>query len=347
VSTPSGIKDLRPLALGELIDRSATFWRAHLVPLFVLSFGFELVNYIFAKGVTLTLEHTNPLMQGKVPIQVRAQNDPTGFLGDAGTMMLSLTVLSLVLIWSYWLATLVIARYVVPIQLGETARPADGLRRGLRRLGSFTVAYLLSLLWGLGIGLLLMLPGGALIGAGALLGTSGSGSGIALLAAVFAIGGLILSLLGGLAAFLWYFLRFALLAPVFAVEDLSVLGTFRRSGALISGRVAPGFMGRVKVRAMILFTAVSGIIIAVTLIFSLPSWIVRGAYGQLTDPAAAAAHPIPQAILVPVELFQVVGQSIFIPFALVFSALFYLDMRMRREGLDLGRRLDTLRPPSC
>jgi hypothetical protein len=45
-----------------------------------------------------------------------------------------------------------------------------------------------------------------------------------------------------------------------------------------------------------------------------------------------------------VELIQVFGQSIFTPLALVFYAMFYLDMRMRREGLDLGRRLDTLRP---
>ncbi len=71
-------------------------------------------------------------------------------------------------------------------------------------------------------------------------------------------------------------------------------------------------------------------------------WIVRLAYGNLFDPASAAA--IPQALLVPAELFQVVGQSFFTPLALVFSAMFYLDMRMRREGLDLERRLDLLSP---
>ncbi len=344
VSPPSGIKDLRPLALGELIDRSAIFWRAHLVPLFALCLGFELINYIFAKSITLILEHSNAFMQGNKVVQARIQEDPTSMLGDAGMLMIYLTALWLVLIWSYWLATLVMTRYVVPLQLGESARPADGLRRGLNRLGSFTGAYLLSLLWGLGIGLLLVLPGGILFGLGLVLGRSGASSGAQLLGVILAVGGVLVSSLGGLAAFLWYFLRFALLAPVFAMEDLSAIAAFRRSGALISGRVAPGFTGRVKVRAMILFTAVSGIMIAVTLIFSLPSWIVRGAYGHLSDPSAVTAHPIPQALLVPVELFQVLGQSIFTPLALVFSAMFYLDMRMRREGLDLERRLDTLHP---
>lgn len=344
MSSPSGIKDLRPLALGEIIDRSAIFWRAHLKPLFVLCLGFELVNYIFAKGITLFIERTNLFMQGNKVVEARMKDDPTGVFSDLGKMMLAATALWIVLIWSYWLATLVMTRYVVPLQLGQTARPTDGLRRGLQRLGSFTGAYLLTLLWGLGIGLLLMLPGAILFVLGSILGRSGSSSGAALAGILILAGGGFLLILGMIGAFLWYFLRFALLAPVFAMEDLSALAAFRRSGALISGRVAPGFTGRVKVRAMILFTAVSGILIAVTLIFSLPSWIVRGAYGHLTDPAAAAAHPIPQAILVPVELFQVLGQSIFTPMALVFSAMFYLDMRMRREGLDLERRLDSLRP---
>lgn len=346
VSTPSGIKDLRPLSLGELIDRSAIFWRAHLKPLFVLCLGFELVNYIFTKGITLVLQRTNLFMQGNKVVEARMQDDPMSVFGDLATMMLAATALWVVLIWSYWLATLVMTRYVVPLQFGQVARPADGLRRGVQRLGSFTGAYLLTLLWGLGIGLLLMAPGAILFGLGAVLGKSGSSSGAAIVGIIFVVGGALLCSLGMLAALLWYFLRFALLAPVFAMEDLSALAAFRRSGALISGRVAPGFMGRVKVRAMILFTAMSGILIAVTLIFSLPSWIVRGAYGHLTDPSAAATHPIPQLLLVPVELFQVLGQSIFTPLALVFSAMFYLDMRMRREGLDLERRLDTLRPTS-
>jgi hypothetical protein len=342
--SPPRPKDLRPLALGELIDRSATFWRAHLKPLFVLCLGFELVNYIISKGVVVTLQNTNVLFRGPKELEARIQEDPTAVFGDMGVMMLASGILWLVIIWSYWLATLAVARYVVPVQLGEAASPTDGLRRGLSRLGSFTGAYLLSQLWGLGISLLLMLPGAAMFGLGALMGRGGAGSGSAILGVVLVVIGMLLALLGGIAAFLWYFLRFALLAPVFAMEDLSALRAFRRSGELISGRVQPGFMGRVKVRATILITVVGGILLAVSFVSGLPAWIVRFSYGHLTDPAAAAANPIPELLLVPVELFQVVGQSFFTPLALVFYAMFYLDMRMRREGLDLERRLEALRP---
>jgi hypothetical protein len=339
VSFPAGIKDLRPLSLGELIDRCAIFWRAHIVPLFALGFGFQLLDYIFKKSVALTLERTSVLFQNPQQLEAQIQDDPIGVMSQVGIATLAVVLLVIVLTWSYWLSTLVVARYVVPIQLGESARPADGLRRGLRRLGALTGAYLLSLLWGLGVGLLLMVPGFIVLVLGAFVAGALAGSGTPMVGVVISVLGVILVGLGALAAFLWYFLRFSVLGPVFAMEELSALGAFRRSGALLSGRVAPGFLGRVKVRAMILLTAVGGIVIAVTLIFSLPGLIVHGAYGQLTDPSAAASHPIPQALLVPVELFEVLGQSIFLPLALVFSAMFYLDLRMRREGLDLERRL--------
>lgn len=342
MSTPASIKDLRPLELGQMIDRSATFWRAHLKPLFVLCFGFELVNYIFSKGLLLALERSNAFFQGSAAIQARTQSDPMGVLGDAGVMLLASSALWVVLIWSYWLATLVVTRYVVPLQLGEAAQPGDGLRRGLNRLGSFTGAYLLSQVWAFGAVLLMILPGGVLAGLGALLAATGSG-GSPILSVLLLSVGMLLAGLGALAAMLWYFLRFSLLAPVLAMEDLGAVGSFRRSGQLISGRVQPGFMGRVKVRAMILITVVSGILLAISFVSGLPALIVRFSYGNPLDPASAGASAVPQALLVPMELLQVVGQSLFTPFALVFSAMFYLDMRMRREGLDLERRLDAPR----
>ena len=37
---------------------------------------------------------------------------------------------------------------------------------------------------------------------------------------------------------------------------------------------------------------------------------------------------------------QVVGQAVFNPLGIVVYAMLYLDMRVRREGLDLERRLE-------
>ncbi|WP_225411476.1 hypothetical protein [Stigmatella hybrida] len=334
-----GIQEPRPLALGEMIDRSATFWRAHLKPLFLLSFGFELVNYILTKTVVLSLERSTALLQDNAAIQ----SDPFAVLGEAGVVLATSSALWLVLIWNYWLATLAVTRYVVPHQLGENARPSDGLRRGWAQVVPLTGAYFLSQLWALGAVLLMVLPGAVLLGVGFLVARDGAGAS-SLVGIVLLSGGALLAFLGFLAAILWYFLRFSLLAPVFAMEDLGAVAAFRRSGRLISGRVQAGFLGLVKVRAMILLTVMSGILIAISFVSGLPAWIVRLSYANPFDPASVAANPIPQTLLVPVELFQVVGQSLFTPLALVFSAMFYLDMRMRREGLDLERRLDAPRP---
>jgi hypothetical protein len=44
---------------------------------------------------------------------------------------------------------------------------------------------------------------------------------------------------------------------------------------------------------------------------------------------------VPQAVLVPVEVAEVVVGSLFAPIYEAFKVLFYVDMRVRREGLDL------------
>nr|WP_227028155.1 hypothetical protein [Corallococcus soli] len=333
---------MRPLAIGELIDRAATFWRAHLKPLFVLCLGFDLLNYIAVKVFTFALTRVVGVMPGlQGP---RPGEDPSETLAQSGLMLGMMGVLYVFLIWNFWVATTAAARYVVPARLGDPVRPMEGLRRAVSRLGTLTATYLLSLAWSLGVTLLLCLPGSIVMGLGVVAGVTGRGSGgnAAVTVALIIIGAILLGV-GALAAVLWYFLRFMLLPPVLAMEDVGAWAAFKRSGALLAGRVEPGFLGRGTVRAMVLSTVVGGILVAVSLVSGLPAWIVRLSHGgNLLDPAAQAA--IPQALLVPAELLQVVGQSLFTPLSFVVSAFFYVDMRVRREGLDLERRLATPEP---
>jgi hypothetical protein len=329
--------DLRPLGLGEIIDRSATFWRKHLKHLFLLSFGFNLLTYILTKAMQLAMQSTIQLLQGAA----KGEGDMEAVLVGYGQFLVVTAGTLVATFWLYWLSTLVVARYVVPAQLGEPVPPAEGVRRGLKRLGSFTGAYALSLLWGLGANLLMALPGVLVTGAGAAMLGLSNDPGARLGGGIVLAVGLLLVMLGVVGGLLWYLLRFSLLGPVLAMEELSAVAAFRRSGQLLSGRVAPGFTGRVKVRAMILVTVVSVILIAVSVLSGLPALIVQFTYGNPLDPVAAAANPVPQSLLVPAELLQVVGQAVFSPLGLVFYALFYLDMRVRREGLDLEQRLGT------
>jgi hypothetical protein len=335
VSPP--LSDLRPLAVGEIIDRAATFWRKHFKALFLLSLGFNLVSYILTKGLQLAAQ------RNFAALQVAARGGELAVLGaEYARFLLMVTATLGITFWVYSLNTLAVSRYVVPTQLGEPARPADGMQRVLQRVGAFTGAYLLSLLWAVGAILLLMLPGMLLAGVGGaiVLRTEGAISGARVLGWILLAGGPVLAVLGLVGGVLWYLLRFSLLAPVLAMEELPAVRSFRRSGALLSGRVGPGFTGRVTVRAMILVTVVSIILIAVSVLCGLPALILQFTHGSPLDPEAAAANPVPQSLLVPAELLQVVGQAVFNPLGLVVYALLYLDMRVRREGLDLERRLE-------
>lgn len=334
MSPTPAVPELRPLAMGEMIDRAATFWRGHIKPLFIVNFGFSLVNYIALKAVTLAIQRLAPAMYGP-DAQTRAEQDPSVLLPQLGVTMALWSVMLVVIIWVYWMASMATSRYVLAAQLGEPASPADGLRRSFSRAGTLTGAYLLSLGWAVLVTLLLLLPGAVLGGVAAVAGLNGSNT----LAVVVGVVGALLASLGLVAAMLWYFLRFLLLPPVLAQEDLGAWAAFRRSGALLSGRVEPGFMGRVVVRAMILFTVVSLILLSVGLVSGLPSYLILASHGSLFDPGTMARTP--QYLLVPAELLQVVVQSVFTPINFTFCALFYLDMRVRREALDLERKLES------
>ena len=331
--TPS-VPELRPLAMGEMIDRAATFWRGHLKPLFVLNFGFSLVNYIATKSTVLSGQRLAPMLYTG-DAQSRAKLDPMAVMGEAGISMVLWMGLFTFLFWSYWLATLAASRYVVSTQLGEPARPADCLRHAFSRVGPLTGAYVLSLGWATLMTVLFLLPGGLLAGVGIAAAVAGGSN---ILGAIVGGVGALLAGLGLIATMLWYFLRFLLLPPVMAMEDLGAWEAFRRSGALLSGRVEPGFLGRVVVRAMILYTVMSLILISVQLVSGIPTWLVMAPYGSPFD--ASTMSRTPQLLLVPAELVQVVAQACLTPIYFVFCSLFYLDMRVRREGLDLERRME-------
>lgn len=335
VTPPASVPELRPLALGELIDRAVTFWRGHLKPLFLLSLGYSLVNYIATKGVLQFTAWLSP--------RLYTQDRSTPSLEDLGQMMASTLLwvaLFLFLIWSYWLAMVASSRYIVSAQLGTPVSPMASLRRGFSMMGPVTGAYLLSLLWSAGVSLLLMIPGGLIMVAGGVAQVMES----SVLGTVLLVVGILASSLGLLAAFLWYFLRFLLLPPVLAMEDLGAWAAFKRSRALLAGHVEPGFLGRGVVRAMILFTVVSLILFSVHLVFSIPSWLVMLPYGNPFDTATLARTP--QLLLVPVEILQVAAQSFFSPVNFVACAFFYVDMRVRREGLDLEQRLGSEPSPT-
>jgi hypothetical protein len=167
----------------------------------------------------------------------------------------------------------------------------------------------------------------------------GPGAGRATWVVAGALVGSVVAVVCFVILFMWYVLRFLFVAPVLAVEELGARATFRRTGQLVSGRIGPGFSGRVKIRATVVVTAMMVVLLVVTSLGAVPSTLVTFAYSKPWDLAHYNPSAIPERLLVPSQLFQICVQSLFGPLYLALTCIFYVDMRVRREGLDLELKL--------
>lgn len=332
----SPASDLRPLAIGELVDRSASFWRQNFGTLFRLYFVFEIVAFILAKGFEVVLSRFSPLVRGGAKLLEAMQNDAPAVMRQYVVMLAATTVFLLSSVLLSWIFAVIGSRYVIRKRLGQPASLADGITRVRQRFGVLFGAYVLSNLWTLGVGIVSLIPGVVLIGVASFSAATGHST-MSMLLAGF---GVIVAGLGVLITALWYVLRFLLTAQVVAMEDVGAWGALKRSGKLVSGRIGKGFLDIVKVRATVLLTLVFAILLVVGIVAGVPAMIVQFAYGHPFDPAGSDPDAVPQLLLIPAQLLQVGAEAVISPLYLVFGALFYVDMRVRREGLDLELKLE-------
>jgi hypothetical protein len=326
--------ELRPLRLGELLDRSISFWRAHWKPLFRLGVGFQLVQFMLIKAAVLVSQQQLPGLGPE--LAERLKGDPSStlrLLGKGGALLFGVAFTAL---YVSQLAGSATTMYAYPRLLGRDGGPSVGaaVRGSLARGGVALGAYLLSLAWSALVGLGFLLPGGALTGAAALTGARSPRAAVALLV----LGGLGLAL-GLIALVLWSIMRFLLTAQVVALEDGGPARVFRRTGELSSGRVGDGVEGVVKLRLTALITVIGLVLLVVGVVASFPTLALGAAYGADYRPGRTANDLVPQFLLVPAELVEVLLGSLVAPLYATFQLVFYVDMRVRREGLDLELKL--------
>lgn len=334
--TPAG--QLRPFEIGEIIDRAVTFWRRRVWTLFQLSVGFQLLSYALGKAFQLVLERSAPLLRdpGKLDEVVRRgmQGEEVRQLAIAGSASVAWMVLAIAVTW---IANVLIASFTIAEVTGRPHSIGDAVKRLMRRMGSLAGTFVIAHAWALGAFALAMVPGLLLF-----IGFAAALERLAPFAiALFVLGGAAVAF-GMLFITLWYVLRFMLAPPVIAAEDGGAWATFKRSNALISGRVGPRFVDRQFIRATLVLTVMFVVVIVVGVVTSIPALLVQSAFGNIFDPTNADPSKIPQALLIPAELFEVFCASLVSPLTFVLGAFFYLDARMRREGLDLELKLDAL-----
>ena len=229
----------------------------------------------------------------------------SGFLVPALVQALAVVVLSGVLILA--VSEAVLGRRPTIGQVWAKARP-----RILPLIGLSLLTALLTLL-----GLALLVGPGL-----ALLAVSGEAAAVALIV------GIPLAIV--LAALLYVRLAFA--APALLLENLGVIAAMRRSWRLVRGS----------------WWRVLGVLLLTTIIASIANGLLQTPFSIIGAVIAAAVAPgdaggstaaiTPAVVITSVSgnIGTVIASTVTAPFSAAVTALLYIDLRIRREGLDVA-----------
>jgi hypothetical protein len=302
-----GVVPLRPLGLGELYD--GAFQTIRRNPRTMLGTAAAVITLLAAVDVLLQLS-----LAGSIATLVdeSASADPdldalvaaAGGLGAYGVVSLVLNLLGISLITG--MLILVVSRAV----LGQQMSLAE-LWRAVR--GRLLALVGVNVVVGLACFAVLVLP----IALGAL----------GLLVADWLGGVLILAgLLAGVAGFFVVYAKLSMAVPALVLEDASIGRSLGRSWGLVRGSFW-------RVLGILVLTFVVSLVTA--LLISAPFALVSGglSFFDAGDPMAAAGLTPVQ--LVVSALGDIIANTIVYPFTAAVTALLYIDLRMRREGLDV------------
>lgn len=307
VAIKPGIVPLRPLGLGELYD--GAFQAIRRNPRTMLATAAAVITVIALIDVALQL-----LLAGSLTAffsestEVAPDTDvllgALGGLGVYGLVSGLLTLLGVSLITG--MLILVVSRAVLGrrMSLGELWTAIRG-----RLLALFVINLLVLLAWLLAF----VLP----FAAGALGFFVADWLG-ALLMVVGLLAGTVLAVL--------LFVRLSMAVPALVLEEAGIGRALRRSWGLVRGSFW-------RVFGILLLTAViTGITAA---IISAPFQLVGGGLAFFSPDDLATAAGLSPLQLVLNALGTIIANTIVYPFTAAVTALLYIDLRMRREGLDV------------
>jgi hypothetical protein len=310
---PQAVGDLRPLGLGELLDRTFTLYRNN----FWLFCGIMalpeavtvLANLVFN---LMTRNSLRPFMTAPNP---SAPPDPRAVFSQIGAIFGYASIITIVRLVIYAAAVAATTLAVAAVYLGQRATIRDAYRKIRARLGA--VIGLFIMLGLITLALLVVAETGAIIGAVA------AGAALSFISPVLAGVIAVILVFGAIIGAAWLLMRFSLALPVILLEDRGVIDSMARSGQLTQGHRGRIFLGLVIV-GLITFaisaaiTAPSSVLLVMMSLKGsfLPAWLViaqslsAGIAGTLTGPLLSIA-----------------------------LALLYYDVRIRKEAFDLEAML--------
>jgi hypothetical protein len=305
--------DLRPLTLGELLDRSFSIYRHH----FWLFVGIMALPSLLALGLGVLVAIMTPIPQ--ITGSGTLETGPRLGMGVGGVLLFIGAALVATIIYFITYAIALGATTVAVSQIymdtPGTIRSAYAPLRGKAgRLALLFLLVSLRLFAVAFIGLLALSVSAAIAG---LLSPI-------LFGVVFVFGLLAVAILS-----VWIGLRYAVAIPVAVLEDESATEAIGRSVLLTEGSL-------LRVFALALFSMM--VTYAVLLIFQGPFAFVGVMAGPDTSTYfwANLAGTVSGAI----------GGAFTSPLMVVAFAVLYYDLRVRKEGLDLDVMLSNLRTPA-
>jgi Membrane domain of glycerophosphoryl diester phosphodiesterase len=311
--------ELRPLSLGELLDRTFSLYRNH----FWLFVGIMAIPAMFVIPERIVLFNVQGSLMNLTP--GRAPTLPS--LSLLGGVVAGELAFMVVFITVYSVGMAAATSAVADAYLGRpsTVRGAYAkIRAKFWRLMGVVLNIALRIL---GFILLpILVVGGGI--AGAVFATQGwnTSNPIVVLLVVLIF---LFCYIAALALCAWFALRYALAIPVLMIEDLGVLDTIRRSISLTRGRRGQIFLA-LLVAAIIVYVGL--------FVFQIPFAIatmlaaIRGHWPVWLSTASGAASAI--------------GIAVAGPISMIVTVLLYYDTRIRKEAFDLQFMMSSLERPA-
>jgi hypothetical protein len=309
--------DLRPLSLGELLDRTFSLYKKH----FWLFVGIMAIPAVFVIPERVVLMNFQGSLFNVTPGHPPVMPSP-GFMAE---VFAGYFVFLIVFGTVYAIATGAATCAVADAYLGQTSTVRGSyakIRAKFWRLMGVVINIALRMLG-------ILTPVLAIAGALFAVITVGGGA--------QANPGLFLSLIlllmfvyfATLVFLVWFMLRYAISIPVLMIENLGVLDTIRRSVLLSRGRRGHIFLG--------LFVA--GIIAYVGMfLFEMPFTIatmVAAARGHWTVWLASTS-----------AVASAIGIAVTGPISMIVTVVLYYDTRIRKEAFDLQFMISSLDRPA-
>jgi MFS family permease len=303
-----GIIPLRPLALGEIFDGGFQAIRSNPRTMIGLS------AVVLAIVTAVTTVPQAFLLQGTGAVLSDAASPPTveESLNQLSSTLSAGGISSLVTVIAVEIITAMLVLTVSSAVLGQRIGPGQAWARVRGRVFAVLGLALIQVLVVVGSLLIPILPG-------VVIGLSGSP------AAGFGLG--LLGFLVGVVLAIFLATRLTFSAPALLLEEQKVFAALGRSSSLVRGS----------------FWRVFGITLLAQLVVGIGSLVIQTPFSAVSvviQLASGGSQPYQDfwanlGQLAVQGVGQVIAGAIFYPFTAAVTTLLYIDVRIRREGLDV------------